>query len=65
MDKDDILTALSGKIQISIVLKGMLRKPSIEPIVLAKRWGITPEKAQKSIQATTQREIRTMLHHLL
>ena len=40
----------------------MIKKSSIDTIVLAKRWGITPEKAQKTIQATTQRGIRTMLH---
>ena len=41
---------------------GSVRKQSVEPIVLAKRWGITPEKAQKAIQATAKRGIRTMLH---
>mgnify|MGYP006186246423 CR=1 FL=1 len=65
MDNDNLATALSVQIQISLVLIGMVRKPSVEPIVLAKRWGITPEKAQKTIQATTQRGIRTMLHPLL
>ena len=44
---------------------GMVRKPSVERIVLAKRWGITLEKAQKTIQATTQRRIRAMVHPLL
>ena len=48
--------------QISRALIGMVRKPSVEPIVLAQRWGITPEKAQKTIQATMQWELRTMLH---
>ena len=43
----------------------MVRIPSLELIVLAKRLSITPEKAQKTIQATTQRGIRTMLHPLL
>ena len=62
MDNDNLATALEAQIQISIVLIGMVRKPSIDLIVLAKRWGITPEKAQKTIQATTQRGIRTMLH---
>ena len=65
MDNDNLATALEAQIQISIVLIGMVRKPSIDLIVLAKRWGITPEKAQKTIQATTQRGIRTMLHPLL
>ena len=53
MDNDNLATALLAQIQISIVLIGTVRKPSVEPIVLAKRWGITPENAQKTIQATT------------
>ena len=62
MDNNNVVTALESQIQISAVLTGMVRKQSVEPIVLAKRWGITPEKAQKTIQATTQRGIRTMLY---
>ena len=61
MDNDNIATALSAQIQTSIALIGMVRKLSFEPIVSAKRWGITPEKASKTIQATTWRGIRTML----
>ena len=37
MDNDNLATALSAQIQISIVLIGPVRKPSVEPIVLAKR----------------------------
>ena len=51
----NLATALSAQIQISIVLIGMVRKPSLEPIILAKRWDIIPEKAWKTIQAATQR----------
>ena len=65
MDNNNLATAILAQIQISIALIGKIRKPSIEPIVLAERWGITPEKAQKTIQATMQRGIRTMLHPLL
>ena len=65
MDNDNLAAALSAQIQISTVLIGMVQKSSAEPIVFAKRWGITPEKAQKTIQATTQRRIWTMLHPLL
>ena len=54
MDRDNFATALSAYIQISIVLKGMVRKTSKEPIVLAKTWVITPEKGQKTIKGTTQ-----------
>ena len=65
MDNDNFATALQAQIQISIMLIGTVRKPSIYPIVLAKKWGITPEKAQKTIQFTTQRGIRTIPHSLL
>ena len=56
MDNDNLATALSAQIQISIALIGIVRK-----IVLAKRWSITPEKAQKTVHTTTQRGIMTML----
>ena len=59
MDNDNLASALKSQIQISIALIGTVKKPSIETLVLAKRLGITPEKAQKVIQATTQRGIRT------
>ena len=65
MDNNKLASALEAQIQISIMLIGMVKKPSIDPIVLAKRWCITPDKAQKTIQATMQRGIRTMLHPLL
>ena len=62
MDNKNLATALKAQIQMSLVLIGTVRKPSIKPIVFLKRWGITPEKTQKTIKATTQRGIRTMLH---
>ena len=65
MDNDNLTSALSAQIQISIVLIDMVRKPLVEPIVLAKRCGISPEKAQKTVHATTQRGIQTMLHPLI
>ena len=64
-DNDNFVTALSAQIQINIVLKGTVRKLSIELIVLAKLWGITPEKAQKTKQNITQRGIRTILYPLM
>ena len=36
MDNDNLATALSTQIQTSIVLIGIVRKKSVEPIVLAK-----------------------------
>ena len=61
MDNYNLATALSAQIQISLVLISTVRKASVDPIVLAKRLSITPEKAQKTIQARTQRENKTML----
>ena len=51
MDNNNLVTALSAQIQISVALVGMVRKPWAEPIVLAKRWVITPEKAQKTYKS--------------
>ena len=61
MDNDNLAPALESQIQISIALTGTVRKSSIEPIVIDKQWGITPEKTQKTIQAMIQRGIRTIL----
>ena len=58
----NLVTTFSAQIQISIVLISTVRKLSVEPIVLAKRLGMTPEKAKKTKQATMKRGIGTMLH---
>ena len=47
MDNDNLATAWSAQIQISISLICLVRKPSIEPIVLAKRWDITLRKHRR------------------
>ena len=62
MDNDNLATALSAQIQISVALIGTITKPSMEPIILAKRWSIIPEKYHKTIRATIQTGIRIMLH---
>ena len=62
INNDNLATALSAQIQISTALMDIVRKPSVELIALAKRSGITPEKAPKTIQATMQRGIRNILH---
>ena len=56
MDNNNFVTEISAQIQIIIGLRGTVRKPSVEPIVLAKRWGIIPEKAQKAIQPQCKRD---------
>ena len=48
-------------IQVSIVLIDTVRKPSVEPIEMAKWWGIIIDKMKNTIQVTTQREVRSML----
>ena len=53
MVSDNLATALSVYIQFNIAVIGMVRKPSKELIVLAKRWANISEKAMKTIQATT------------
>ena len=62
MGNNNLTTALSAQIQISVVLICMVRKLSMEPIFLAIRWDISSEKAQKTLQATMQRGIKTILH---
>ena len=60
MDDDSLATALTDQIQVSTALIGMVRKPSVKPLVLAMQWGMTPKKAQKTFQATTWRRIWTV-----
>ena len=43
MDDDKLETALSAQIQVKVALIGMVRKPSVEHIVLAKQCEITPD----------------------
>ena len=40
MDDDNLATALSAQIQGSILPIGTIRKPSVEQIILEKRWGV-------------------------
>ena len=55
MDNNNHATALSAWIQINISVIGMVTKSSLQTVVFAKRWGITPEKGQTTIQVTMQR----------
>ena len=65
LDNHNLEIALSAQIQITIAMIGMVRRPSVEPIFLAKIWNSTSEKVQKTIETTVQRRIRTMLYSLL
>lgn len=43
-------------------IKTGTRKAAIGPTTLAKNWGIGLEQAQRTVDATTQRGVRTLLH---
>ena len=47
MDNDNLATALESQIQISMALIGMVRKLSMDLIVLAKPWGIPLRKLRR------------------
>ena len=49
---------------ISLITSGM-RKPNIQAPQLARSWGIGLETATCTIEATTQRGLRTILHNTL
>ena len=55
MDDDNFVTALEDQIKISVALIWMVRKQSIKPM----------QKAQKTIQVTTQTGVMTIFHPLL
>ena len=61
MDDDNLETALLTQIQVSIALIGKVRKPSVNSIIGLAIRDNTAESSE-TIQATTQREIRIMLH---
>ena len=50
MDDNDLATALSAQIQDSAALIGMVRKPLVEPIVLTKQWGLSPDKDKSQLK---------------
>ena len=45
IDDGNVVTALLAQTQVNILLVGTIRKPSVKPIVLAKQWEITLNKA--------------------
>ena len=62
MNDDNHVTELSAQILVNVMLIGMIRKPSVEPIVMAKQWGIISEKAQKTVQVSQR--LCFILHYL-
>ena len=49
---------------VALVTSG-IRKPCIQAAKLAKNWGIGLETATRTVKATTQRGLRTVLHNTL
>ena len=51
--------------QVISLITSSIRKPNIEATQLAKTWGFGLETAKCSVEATTQRGLRTILHNTL
>ena len=64
MDNDDLATALSAQIQISITLIGMVKKPPVEPIVLAKDGALLLRKLRRIYKPQCRERFRlcSILH---
>ena len=56
MDNDNLATALEAQIQISMVLIGMVRKPSIDPIVLVKDRALLQRKPRRLSSHNSERD---------
>ena len=57
-------TAMEDSVTIASI-KVTERKPGIDPVTLARNWGIGLETAKRTVNATTQRGIQTVLHPTL
>ena len=77
-DDDNLGVALEANVQVSLVKTCLSpetydvcnvhtgkRKGAVDHITLANRWQISLEKAQNTVQRTTQRGVRTVLHPTL
>ena len=58
------MTAMEDSITIASV-KVTERRTGIDPVTLARNWGIGLETAKRTVNATTQRGIQTVLHPTL
>jgi hypothetical protein len=66
-DDQNLGTALESHVSVpmSVSQVGVFTSKStkgIDPITFSKKWGISPEKAQRTVRTTTQRGVRTVLH---
>ena len=64
LDDKTLLQSLKTHVNASVTgsLKTMERHPGVQPDILARRWGTGLGTAKNTIQATTQRGTRTVLH---
>ena len=60
-DDDNFGQALQSKVTVSRVGVGK-NKRSITAETLARKWLVSPEAAKRTVQQTTQRGVRTVLH---
>ena len=55
----------NDELQVISSITSSTKKPNIEATQLAKNWGISLDTARHTIEATTQRGLRTILHNTL
>ena len=70
-DDENLYLALNAKVQatseqakVGAMATGK-PSPRVNHLVLAKKWGISPHKAVRTLKKTSQRGIRTVLHPTL
>ena len=63
-DDDNFAVALESTSCVPSKLSKIVSKsrPKVDHVTLARKWGISPEKAKRTVQRTTQRGMRTVLH---
>ena len=60
-ESQQLYKSLAEKVMVATVATKASR-PGIDAMTLAKNWGIGIEKAERTLRATSQRGIRTVLH---
>ena len=61
-----VLSSMDGRFPQTVAsITSGIRKPCIQAAKLAENWGIGLETATRTVEATTQRGLRTILHNTL
>ena len=61
-----VLSSIDGRFSQTVAsITSGIRKPCIQAAKLAENWGIGLETATRTVEATTQRGLRTVLHNTL